>query len=67
MFRKLICLILVSLLFYQCSTVQLVSTKKIMDIPVSTGNGIGNYREFPKDLNRSPYWYKDTNEEAVKV
>ena len=27
----------------------------------------GNYVEFPKDSKRMPYWYKDLNEEAVKV
>lgn len=63
--KKVLILASSSALFYHCTTVQPVGVKPAE--PIFTSDGIGTYREFPKDLFRSPFPYKDLREEAVRV
>jgi len=63
--KKFLTISICSILFYQCTTVQPVGVKPVE--PVYTSDGIGIYRELPKDSFRSPFPYKDLREEAVRV
>lgn len=64
--KKVLILAYTSVLFYQCTTVQPVGVKP-QEVTTFTSDGIGTYREFPKDVFRSPFPYKDLREDAVRV
>jgi hypothetical protein len=63
--KKLALIICTTSLFYQCTTVQPVGIKP--SEPTFTSDGIGTYKELPKDTFRSPFPYKDLREEAVRI
>jgi hypothetical protein len=64
--KKVLILACSSAIFYHCTTVQPVGVKP-QEVSTFTSDGIGTYREFPKDVFRSPFPYKDLREEAVRV
>jgi len=57
--------VLVSTLFFQCSTFQ--QPVGIKPIPAAPSLSDGIFREFPKDVFRAPYGPKNLNEESTKI
>lgn len=63
--KKLFLATIASTLFYQCTTIQPIGVKPVE--PVVTPENVGTYRNFPKDVFRSPFPHKDLRDEAVRV
>lgn len=56
----------ISLIIFGCETVQPIVVNKPIK-PSAELLSSGTFADFPKDTYRMPYWYKDVNDDPVKV
>lgn len=65
--KHIISLIGLSLIIFACETVQPIVVNKPIKPSGELLLSSGTFTDFPKDSFRMPSWYKDVNDDPVKV